>query len=90
MEAVPLPDHRLFYLDYEGPVSGNRGTVSRWDQGYYQVLAEDPRGLRLLFGGRRLHGEADLSQNAAGRWVFRRTTCGADEAEGVPDPTAEG
>ena len=24
-----LPDHRLVYLDYQGPVSGNRGNVSR-------------------------------------------------------------
>lgn len=24
-----LPDHRHLYLDYEGPVSGNRGNVSR-------------------------------------------------------------
>jgi hypothetical protein len=26
---VRLPDHRSIYLDYEGPVSGNRGTVRR-------------------------------------------------------------
>ena len=24
-----LPEHRLVYLDYQGPVSGNRGSVSR-------------------------------------------------------------
>ena len=24
-----LPDHRFVYLDYQGPVSGNRGSVSR-------------------------------------------------------------
>jgi len=27
--AVPLPPHRAVYLEYEGPVSGNRGHVSR-------------------------------------------------------------
>src|SRR5204862_462785 len=29
--AQPLGDHRALYLDYEGPLSGARGTVTRWD-----------------------------------------------------------
>ena len=32
-----LPDHRPFYLDYEGPVSRNRGTVKRLFEGRYRV-----------------------------------------------------
>lgn len=28
-QATRIPDHRLFYLDYEGPVGGDRGTVIR-------------------------------------------------------------
>jgi len=35
VEAERSFDHRLMYLDYEGPVSGNRGTVSRWAHGEY-------------------------------------------------------
>ena len=35
MECEALPDHRMAYLDYEGPVSGGRGTVDRWDWGTY-------------------------------------------------------
>jgi hypothetical protein len=31
--AVRLPDHRLYYLDYEGPISAGRGQVSRIFQG---------------------------------------------------------
>ncbi|MCA9176217.1 MAG: hypothetical protein KDB14_17140 [Planctomycetales bacterium] len=31
----PLPNHRLAYLDYEGPISGGRGHVTRWDCGTY-------------------------------------------------------
>ena len=31
--AEPLANHRLRYLDYEGPVSGDRGHVARWDAG---------------------------------------------------------
>ena len=35
MACKALPDHRVEYLDYEGPVSGGRGTVDRWDWGTY-------------------------------------------------------
>src|SRR6188768_807681 len=35
MAATRLPDHRLSYLDYEGPISGNRGEVTRVDAGEY-------------------------------------------------------
>jgi hypothetical protein len=37
--ALALGDHRLAYLDYEGPVSGNRGTVKRRAAGAYHVCA---------------------------------------------------
>lgn len=29
IKATKLPDHRAHYLAYEGPVSGNRGSVAR-------------------------------------------------------------
>lgn len=32
------PDHRLAYLDYEGPVSRNRGSVLRLDSGMFEEL----------------------------------------------------
>jgi hypothetical protein len=31
-----LPDHRMAYLDYEGPLSGGRGSVSRCLAGEYR------------------------------------------------------
>src|ERR1700730_7618701 len=34
--ASAIGDHRPMYLDYEGPVSGGRGQVIRWDQGTYE------------------------------------------------------
>jgi hypothetical protein len=33
LPVEPLPDHRLFYLDYEGPLTGDRGSVLRIDSG---------------------------------------------------------
>jgi hypothetical protein len=40
-ERIPvqnLADHRLHYLDYEGPVSNNRGHVTRWAKGTYRTI----------------------------------------------------
>jgi len=45
--ATRLPDHRKHYLDYEGEVSGNRGTVSRLDAGTYEQLSP---GAFILYG----------------------------------------
>jgi len=49
-----LPDHRTFYLDHEGPVSGGRGSVKR--------LASGTIG-RMDCGPRRVHAtlEGDLA-----------------------------
>lgn len=38
-----LPDHRMLYLDYEGPVSHDRGTVVQHSCGQYRP-AELPEG----------------------------------------------
>lgn len=51
--AEPNFDHRLLYLDYEGPVSGNRGTVTRWDTGMF----DGEIGVHVRFVGERLRGE---------------------------------
>ena len=36
MRVLRLPDHRLHYLQYEGPISGNRGSVRRWASGLFR------------------------------------------------------
>jgi hypothetical protein len=40
--AERLPPHRLLYLDYEGPVSHDRGTVKLIASGTYEVMAAEP------------------------------------------------
>src|SRR5262245_20038729 len=69
-----LAHHRRAYLDYEGEVSGGRGTVSRWDEGTYEALsdlaAESQRlapeaerktpTIRLLVRGQKIAGEIVL------------------------------
>lgn len=45
-----LPDHRLDYLEYEGPISGNRGVVSRHCGGtcHWQVVERQTLQAKLV------------------------------------------
>jgi hypothetical protein len=66
IEARQLPDHRLAYLDYEGPVSGDRGAVTRWDAGEYRLeVGDDERWIATL-SGRRLKGRMTLARRGEG------------------------
>lgn len=62
-------DHRLFYLEYEGPLSGSRGTVRRWDAGTYEGEANAAGEWAIRLVGGRLGGAAQLSR-IGGRWTF--------------------
>ncbi len=63
--AVPLGDHRLHYLDYEGPVSGGRGSVRRWDQGTYDDL-KDGAFLEFHLAGSRVYGRCAIASRTDG------------------------
>jgi hypothetical protein len=67
-----LADHRLDYLDYEGAISGDRGTVTRWDRGEYELLQRANDQLELRLRGERLRGFARLTRQEADghRWVL--------------------
>jgi hypothetical protein len=71
IDAEELADHRLEYLDYEGPVSAERGTVSRWDGGEYRLLEEDAARLSVELVGQRGCTRLVLQRLAgeAQRWV---------------------
>ena len=66
--AEPLADHRAAYLDYEGPVTGNRGTVQRWDSGEYELTQDSPRRISFQLTGRKFTGTAVLIEDGE-RWV---------------------
>jgi hypothetical protein len=38
--AEKIHDHRLEYLEYEGPISNDRGVVKRMDRGKHEIIAE--------------------------------------------------
>src|ERR1700704_2199195 len=59
IDAVPVGDHRAFYLDYEGPVSGGRGQVTTWDKGTYESLAaEVGPAFHIVLEGQHVQGSA--------------------------------
>lgn len=76
--AEALGDHRKLYLDYEGPVSGNRGQVSRWDAGTFEVTRDDDGHLDVKLRGGRLRLNATVRHVTTDdlRWEF--------SAEGKP------
>ena len=67
-EALAIGDHRLAYLDYEGPVSGKRGTVTRWDAGTCETLAESPTNWTIRLHGARWRGIIALQQGREPLW----------------------
>jgi len=71
--ADELPPHRLMYLDYEGPISGERGKVTQVDTGEYTLDTDQPDVIKgELFGG-ALNGRFCLtrSDGNAQMWEFR-------------------
>ena len=71
ISAETLPDHRKHYLDYEGPVSNNRGEVWRWDWGEYTYIEESNALVRIHLNGQKLCGDAVLERDDSGQvWTF--------------------
>ncbi len=62
-----IADHRLHYLTYEGPVSGNRGNVTQWDVGtFWGLIDEDTFSVRLAGG--RFQGTCDMTRISGHAW----------------------
>lgn len=58
--AEEIQPHRLDYLALEGPLSENRGSVTRVDGGSYTVHELSDCRVRATLVGRRLRGEVVL------------------------------
>lgn len=74
IDAEALVDHRLAYLDYEGPVSGNRGSVCRFDRGEYTLIEETAERIVVDLCGAVLRGNAVLERSGDSiAWTFMFT-----------------
>jgi hypothetical protein len=76
--ARSLSAHRRVYLEYEGEVSGGRGSVRRIDEGTYAIIEWTNASVRVVFFGAQLVGEAELRKvveegpsDVPAPWVFR-------------------
>jgi len=63
-KVTALPAHRAIYLDYEGPISGDRGCVRRVATGTYELLGESAAEWRVKLHGATLTGELCLTKHA--------------------------
>jgi hypothetical protein len=68
VEAQPSFDHRLMYLDYEGPISGDRGRVVQWDGGWFEGHIEADGRVEVQMEGRRLRGVLRIGPGQGGGW----------------------
>ncbi len=71
MPAKRLADHRTAYLTYEGPVSGDRGEVKRFDEGEYITLARAADRWEVTFEGNMLAGRYELA-GRGDEWTLKR------------------
>ena len=70
LDVVPLANHRLAYLDYEGPLTEQRGTVSRYEWGSYKTVLDDARQQVVVLHGQTLEGRLTIGKaNERGRAV---------------------
>jgi hypothetical protein len=70
--ALELPDHRSLYLNYEGPVSGGRGTVTRWDFGAFNWQVNEPDLCEVLMTGNHWRGRVQMQRVDESTWTYVR------------------
>ncbi len=71
--ATQLPDHRLHYLTYSGPVSGNRGRVIQRDHGLITSLVLAPDEVTTHLQGILFQGTVSLTRISADNWTVTWT-----------------
>ena len=69
-----IGDHRRIYLDYEGPILGDRGSVSRHDYGECEILTRNDETWLVKFRGQMLMGRYKLERCDMENhgWLLRR------------------
>ena len=67
--ATRLPDHRLEYLSYEGPISDNRGRVSQHDTGMCDIRCFDDTRVTIDVRGQQLRGQFRFTHKSEQDWT---------------------
>ena len=69
LPAEVLPNHRLHYLAYEGPVSGDRGEVKQWQTGSFQWIERSSQTLVIRLRGPQANLVAEWDHSRS-EWKF--------------------
>ena len=81
-------DHRLLYLEFEGPLSGNRGSAMRWDAGTFEWIENEANRVVVELMGLRLSGVALLEKRPEG-WGVSIHSPGRNAGFKPPSATGE-
>jgi hypothetical protein len=70
--TIKIQDHRLIYLEYEGEISNNRGSVKIWDKGNYATIKEKESGWVISLRGKLLDGGYQISFIEGNKWKWNK------------------
>ncbi len=70
--AAALPDHRIAYLTYEGPISRDRGFVERLLAGTYEADGWAGETICIELDGGACCQTVELAGDEAGVWRWQR------------------
>ena len=79
IRAESAPDHRLPYLTYEGPVSGDRGSVTQFAIGQFDWMIVRSDLVIIEARGASVDGQIELARHGSD-WTFRLTPFGPTSA----------
>jgi hypothetical protein len=72
LSVTRLADHRIEYLDYEGPLTGSRGSVTRVASGSFAVLQNTSELLQIQLDSDLYRGVVQLTPTSQlGCWDLR-------------------
>lgn len=75
--AIKIDDHRIAYLDYEGPISGARGSVQRVCSGEVVYAEMTDRIWRFELKGASINDSFQLVYKDGQEWEFHRAVSGS-------------
>ena len=84
--AVPVEDHPLDYIEFEGEIAEGQygaGTVRIWDRGVYELESQSPSKIVVNLKGGRMRGRYALVKFSGGRgggWLLFKSREGNPES----------
>jgi hypothetical protein len=71
--VAQLPNHRQIYLDFEGELTDNRGSVQQWDKGNYSLVNNSDAEFTFQIDGKRVCGTMKLKRESQSTTTWQLT-----------------